>query len=455
MRAASLRTVAAVAVLGLLATSCGDDDGGSGADTTTTGGASVPTTVAPGDDTTTTAAGTAERTASFRGVSEDAISVGVVYADLEAVTAVVDIDLDHGSYRDAYQAVIDDVNAAGGVLGRRLEPVFRPVNPLLPEEADAACVELTEDREVFVVLGDMLDDQPLCYTQLNDTAHVGSTLDQARVDASVAPWYSAFRQAEESVTAILEGFVERGVLDGVRVAVVGVLADQQLVEDVAVPTLTAAGIEPVAVDILGAAPVDQVESRSELELLIERHQLDDVELVVTIGQASVSYPRGLEEGPADFRPRIAATALGAMRAYIRDGTARDLSVLEGAVAGNTAEQLLWWDDPAIQRCVDLVETFNGVTILDPATRAAGEPENIVSVAQACRNVSLFVALAEAAGTDLTNDTLAGAGAALGSFHVPGQGEADYATGGADGDVPLYYFEWDPAVDDLRADGTRL
>ena len=56
------------------------------------------------------------------------------------------------------------MNDRGGINGRMLE--LHPVTylPVGTVESDAACVQLTEDEEVFVVVGTALGDEVLCYT---------------------------------------------------------------------------------------------------------------------------------------------------------------------------------------------------------------------------------------------------------------------------------------------------
>jgi hypothetical protein len=441
-----VRVFVALFAFAFIASGCGSDDSSSEAKTSTSTSAQ--------DTVDGTESASDELTASFRGVTEDSIKIGVLYADFDALREAVGIDLDHGSYEEAHLAVIDDINTNGGILGRQIDPVIRGINPVNAADVDVACVELTQDTGVFVVMGGLLDDQPLCYTEGNDTAFIGSTQTDERVESSAAPWYTGVGNADEVAATTVSGFIERGIFDAATVAVVGYAADRALVEEVVVPLLTEAGIEGVTTSILGAGLSDVVANENELDVVIEQHNANGVDLVVTVGQASVAYPRGLEL--SDFRPQIASTSLSSMLAYIRDSDgSRDLSVLKGAVAGNTAEQPQWWDDSEIQRCIGLVEDRTGETILDPNTRDDSEPENIVSVAAACRDLGLLVALGEASGVELTNESLASAGAALGEFHVPGQGLANFDTGGPDGDIPVYYFEWNAEVGDMVPDGSTL
>ena len=449
--------VLATVALATLATSCGDDTGADDAtpdNPTSTDGAGDSSSTAPPDGTggdTTTTMGDVERTASFRGVTPDAIKVGVVGPDLEALAGLV--DLDHGSYEAAYRALIDDINATGGVNGRRIDMVYDAFLPIGTEGMDTICSRFTEDEQVFAVLGGLLDDGPLCYTELSDTAFIGSTQNDQRVERSSAPWFTGFRNSDDVVATTIRGFHERGVFDDAAVAVVAAVADKSQVESIALPLLDELGVDVVDVSFIEASALDTAASEAEAALIAERQKTAGADVALAIGGGTPSYAGGLED--SDFRPRLATTSLSSLRAYIRDRGGRDLSLLEDSVAGNIAEQVGWWADSAIQDCIAIVEAAGEPTILDPNTRAPEEPENIVSVAAACRDVALFVAIATAAGPELTNDSFRAAGEGLGDFHVPGFGPATYRADRPDGGAPIYFYEWDDELQDLATDGTTL
>ena len=61
-------------------------------------------------------------------MTADAVKVGIAFPDLSALKDVV--DLDNGDYQKAYQAVVDSINAKGGIAGRKIDPVFAPINPI-------------------------------------------------------------------------------------------------------------------------------------------------------------------------------------------------------------------------------------------------------------------------------------------------------------------------------------
>ena len=64
-----------------------------------------------------------------QGVTATAIRIGIPYIDLSAIRKF-GITLDQGDYPDAYNAIIADLNAHGGVDGRKLVPYLLPVSPV-------------------------------------------------------------------------------------------------------------------------------------------------------------------------------------------------------------------------------------------------------------------------------------------------------------------------------------
>ena len=132
---------------------------------TTTASEPSPTTVAArigGDEPS-------ENNASFRGVTADTIKVGVVVPDFSALQRA-GIPTYYGDYEPAYQAFFDVINEAGGIHGRKIEAASTRTSTTCGQETqDAACTELTEDHEVFIVLGGLLSANNLCFTELHHT----------------------------------------------------------------------------------------------------------------------------------------------------------------------------------------------------------------------------------------------------------------------------------------------
>ncbi|MDH3755929.1 MAG: hypothetical protein OEU32_18860, partial [Acidimicrobiia bacterium] len=196
----------------------------------------APNDTEPSGDTVDDAATTTEAsdepvelTASFRGVTEDAIRVGVVAIDFERLSEF-GVDMGSGDAAGIYTAAVEAINDRGGILGRRLEITTEEYLPVGSTEADQLCVRMTEDLEVFVVVGAIRLDNVLCYTELNDTAAIAvSQQTQERIDRSTAPYVTVRGRTDLRSTAWAEAMVEEGVFEGETVGVLGFVdVDEEL-----------------------------------------------------------------------------------------------------------------------------------------------------------------------------------------------------------------------------------
>ena len=129
--------------------------GGSAADGTTAGTApgGAPATDATGGSSTSVGSAT-----TGPGVTATSIAIGITYCnDCAAGNAALGAGgEDPGDTRRYYQAALDEVNARGGVLGRKLVPVFHEgsANDTSLDAANQeACETFTTDNKVLIMGG--------------------------------------------------------------------------------------------------------------------------------------------------------------------------------------------------------------------------------------------------------------------------------------------------------------
>src|SRR5579863_7627165 len=127
-----------------------------------------------------------------QGVTATTIRVGIPYVDVGALKAV-GVNLNFGNVPDAYKAIVNSINAHGGIDGRKIIPYIVAVNPVGTAPAATACTQLTEDDKVFVVMAPL---QPPCYQEHNTPVLMGlfngSTPPGAQPDFTLTPPDSAF-----------------------------------------------------------------------------------------------------------------------------------------------------------------------------------------------------------------------------------------------------------------------
>jgi hypothetical protein len=128
----------------------GSSGAGSGSGDVAEGGSGQPPSA--GGVSAPTAPGTVADVASGPGMTATEVRIGVPYCnDCAGANAAAGAGQQNpGDTRRYYQTAIDDVNARGGVLGRKLVPVFHEVSAAdnIDASAQAACATWTDDTQV-------------------------------------------------------------------------------------------------------------------------------------------------------------------------------------------------------------------------------------------------------------------------------------------------------------------
>lgn len=382
------------------------------------------------------------------GVTDDTIKVGITYVDFSTVGAI--LGFDHGDYEGAYNAVIDDINANGGIHGRTLEAVYAPVDPSVNESPAAACTKLTQDEEVFVAVGFFLDDEPLCYVDVNETPVIGGSQTAERLAKAKVAWYTT-DVSEDQAVAGFGVLAEAGRLSE-NLAVVGSAGDEALYEETIKPVLEAAGISPVDVAFIDVSSGDANATYASAEALSERFKADGADQVLIVGTAGGFFPGGLAR--TDYRPMLVFQDLNSMSTYTI-GEGNDLSVMEGAIATaafDTVNDYETLGSPTSE-CVDLMEAA-GLTLIPADEVPEGESQQIGSSLIACRTIGLLVAILEKAGAELNYGTFTTAGNNLGDVLLASSPDPWHfgPPPSADGDPQLYIFAWDSATQTIELEG---
>jgi len=372
-----------------------------------------------------------ELTASFRGVTEDVIKVGIVTIDFERL-ADLGVDQNRGDTAATYAATVQAINDRGGILGRQLEIIEESYLPTDGAEIDAMCTRLTEDAEVFIVVGVIRLDDVLCYTELHETAVISiNQMNQERLERALAPYVTVQGRTDERSAELVEAMVEAGVFEGATVGVLGFVdADEDLYLDT-VAALRDVGIEPVE-GLVASTGGDVEANRTAAGVVLERFRTEGVTVTVhaspTAGGLAIAGDLGYESEwiQAPFIAPGILDAGGVDSAYV-DGM---LSIASTSVG--TLDQPSLADDPAVAECIATIEDRS-----DEVIDFAIEPEvdNAITALNACGIATILELALTAAGPDLTNESLAAAFAGLGDFTLAGYpsaslGPGDFAAAGA-------------------------
>lgn len=381
-----------------------------------------------------------ELTASFRGVTAETIKIGVVVIDVSV------INRSNGDVEAQWRSAIDEVNAAGGVLGRQLEPVFARYSPLGDTESEAACVKLTQDEQVFAAMGPLRSNLT-CFTDVNDTIFINTFgVSQEEFDRSSAVVIGPGAVPARNATINVESLVAQGALDGSVAVHAAPDAGDEL--DIWIAALDEAGVDVVAQTRSTVGGDDIVASEAEMQAFSQVWDSEGAEAVLAIGAGSgINAVSGLDRGT--FRPTLVLTNASDFDANIY----RDLGYSTDALAGSVAvgfrdfQDLATTGDAGVGECVDRFESVSGETVnIEPAE---GEDVNLNTTIWACQAVDIFTQIAAAAGGDLTNDSFRTAAETFGEMTVTGAEEASIGAGKFDiGDSAPLLLTFDESADDF-------
>ena len=379
-----------------------------------------------------------------RGVTDDTITIGYTYLNLDDLREQGIIDINHGPIPEHLQTMVEHVNATGGVHGRTLQVVTSAFDPIDANSQQAACIELTEDLEVFAVLGAVRGDNVLCYTEQHDTIAITQAgLTQERLERSNAPYATVNVSRETNIEAFVNDGVTRGLFDGLTVAVHSTDATK-VAEDIAIPALRAAGVD-IAFESLVQGDGTVGGASAAVAVNIESMRARNIDAVFVVGDALVAVNAFIGEG---YFPTLFFTDQGsAQGAAVR----ADLSVFQDVYAFGGFNDITRFEEPTFRaECAAIWDAAHpGDPVIHPNDVPDGEPNHVVGLGNVCRVLTIFVVVAEAAGPNLNNDTFGAAMDQLSEFQLPGMGPASLAPGkrGAQDDLRLWTYDPDTAESD--------
>jgi hypothetical protein len=369
-----------------------------------------------------------------QGAAGSTIPIGIPYVDLASVDKQFGLKINQGSYPDAYNALVDSLNAHGGINGRKVVPYLVAVNPTGTVAAATACTQLVEDDHVFAVLGPLSAE---CYLAHGIPAIQG-TQPAAALPAGSAPNFELSPPPMAFDPVQLTAFAGQGLFAGKKVGLfAGGVADESELK--IVQSALAADHVAVAQTAVDEAPAsDQVASNQQIQLIAERFRAAGVNEVVAVGSGSASWPAGLQANQSTYNPSWVATSETDLQGYAAGDTVSPQYLQNVVAASAVPTQAAEWQDPLIQQCVSVIrKAFPSDPVESPIGQSpsATAHDTYISAENACQNLAIFAAIAKLAGPNLTVASFEAAGYRLRNQVFPGIGSAvsfgpnqPYATG---------------------------
>ena len=354
----------------------------------------------------------ADRTASDRGVTPEAMRIAFLHPSADFLSDAAGLTYTGRPTAEVVQPFIDEVNANGGINGRRLEPRYIEFSPIDPASMQAACLQAAEDDLVFAALplGGLYGDGEVCMGQREIPT---ITPNSSSVDVLYGRDAGWVRQTAMNKDRTLKNWADWLLESGTatvdtRIGVVyaDVPEDTPLVQDVFVPYLREIGFRNVEVAVLNLSDVDG--AIASAGRVANRLAATDVELVLPVaGNILFSLVLG-ELANIGFQPRFSASDFGSLA---RDdvgyypaeqwaGTVGITSALTGAVLVDGVP-----DTDAAQECL-AAYTADGRTIArDVSDPSRADAIEVGMMLLACQQVALFTDAARRAGPNPTGASL--------------------------------------------------
>jgi ABC-type branched-subunit amino acid transport system substrate-binding protein len=367
--------------------------------------------------------GSAAEAADAQGVTADTIKLGLVQVDYSCIQDYVDFN--RGDQEETYRVFVDDLNAKGGINGRKIEAVYRDFCPVGNSQALATCTSFTEDDKVFAVVGVFIDqsgDAQLCIAKNHRTIEIIHNVSQAWIDeAPKGLLLTPNITTDRRLSVILDLLAREETLEGKTVAVLTQQDSKDRVDSVVVPALKKMKVEQGSTAVLTVTGTDTSAAQSQLESFVEKWKGEGVDAFVIVGQVVVSktYVTMLKDAfpkatlVADQTP----TALSGGQDAVAAGTTPN--PYEGLISAEGESEQSRFGTPVVQQCVKTYEKATGKKVVAPKDvkpNSNGKREEIyASVEDACGDLRFFATIAAKAGKKLNNTTWTKAVDTMGSI----------------------------------------
>jgi ABC-type branched-subunit amino acid transport system substrate-binding protein len=394
--------------------------------------------------TPTSASGvtTGALTASARGVSASEIKIGFTHPDFALLAKTGLIKLDPGPYEEMMQALVDDVNAHGGVNGRKLQLFNAKYSVLTASDQLAACTKMTEDDQVFAILGGFIADDNLCAIQQHATLVIyayGTGFNRITLAKAKAPFVTWEASDERSTTALVRILDQQGRLKNKTIAVYATQPASKPLIDLTVKALRDSGYSVKDSAINDAATNDSQALNAQDKVIGSRFKDEGIDTVIVQG----TIPPASTFDALGYRPTFYAPQSGNITAGAYTNPFDKFPLVAGLAP--SADIDLGYDTPAMQHCRDVWKQATG-KVIERLTveQRTGKPTGFQAMQTACSALQLFVAAAKAAGPNLTYQSFQQGLSSLGTIVLPIAPVASFRPNKPDGQDSFQLMQLNPA-----------
>ncbi len=338
-------------------------------------------------------------------------------------------DIEFGQQAQAIHVFVDDINRAGGIHGRTINPIIVSFDPTNEAEQRALCKDWTQGSPAaFAVLdgmGTWEGANQLCITQEGHTPMIGQWSSVTSWTKQGAPylWWTGVDQSV-MLQALVNWGLSSGLLAGKKVGVVvgDDASDQAALNQALLPDLERSGVTDVTRATIAADPNETSETNTEAPLVIQRMKSAGVQSIIPLIPFNVFFPLLQAETQQDYFPRLLLSdygssiqsALGLLPVPYEkalDGQEGVTTLTLGGVDDDRPESQGGYD-PGVRSCYE-----SWIKVYPKP--AKGQPNNFIEeqgpIVAWCQVIRLFAAAAEKAGPNLNRRTFVEAMAQIKNF----------------------------------------
>ncbi len=236
---------------------------------------------------------------STRGVTAHSINVVFPVVNLQSLASVLGFSQDY-EYKEQAKAInlfVNQINKAGGINGRKINPIISYFTPTNENVMRSLCKSWTEGSPaafaVLVGVGTWSGDIVLCVTQEGHTPFIGqwTTVTNWTTQGSPYLWWTGPDDA-----AILQAVVNWGLATGLigPSKKLGIVAgdrasDKLALNDYLLPDLQRAGVKPVVVSI-PSSPTEAATTGADAPLVVQKLKSAGVTAVIPLLPFNAFYP---------------------------------------------------------------------------------------------------------------------------------------------------------------------
>jgi hypothetical protein len=385
-------------------------------------GAAGAAVVASAAGSTTAAAPTppSQASTSARGVSATAVNVAFPVVAINSLAGREGFaqDKEYNEQIAAITLYVQQINRAGGIDGRRINPIISQFDPTNDASTQALCRQWTEGSPpVFAVvdgIGTWEGANQLCVTQQGKTPLISawSTTTNWTDLGSPYLWWTGADMAPVLAATVQWGLSSGRLGHGKKVGVVvsDQAPDQAALDDYLLPDLRRAGISPV-VETVAGNPDQTATTNSDAQLAVERFKAAGVQSVFPLVPENAFFPYVGAESAQQYYPQL---LLSDYQSTVEIALGLIPVPYEAALDGQegvTTETLGGFDDarpesqggydPGVRSCYTTWHAAHPKPI--PGTESAYIEEQ-GPIEGWCGAIRLFAAAAKGAGKDLNRRT---------------------------------------------------